>query len=96
MSAASSIYELCHGQIHDQPGPRKNVPTAVSTTSSNKNHVMTQYESGLAARYRRKPEDDCGELWAAKIINPAIINVGTSATITRNARRKIESATPTT
>jgi hypothetical protein len=34
--------QLCHGKIHDQPGPRKNVPMAVSTTSSNKNHVITQ------------------------------------------------------
>jgi hypothetical protein len=36
------MHQLCHGQINDQPGPRKNVPMAVNTTSSNKNQVITQ------------------------------------------------------
>ncbi len=44
------LYEPCHGQTQAQPGPRKKVPMAVNTTSSNKNQVITQYERGRPAR----------------------------------------------
>ena len=43
-------------QTQDQPGPRKKVPTAVSTMSTNRNQVMIQKESGFAASVRRNCE----------------------------------------
>jgi len=40
--SSTHLYEPCHGHTNDHPGPRKNVPIAVNTTSSNKNQVITQ------------------------------------------------------
>src|SRR6266849_7589492 len=74
--------QLLQGQIQDQPGPRKIVPTAVSTTSSIKNHVMIQNDSGLEESQRCAGLGDCGEKLAESSMAPPTISVGTRATIT--------------
>ena len=68
------------GKTHDHPGPRKNVPIAVRTTSSNRNQVMIQNESGLRTSQRRKPVAVCGSVCAAMYMSAAMMSVGTSAT----------------
>src|ERR1039457_4394871 len=80
-SSLSATYVL-QGSTQDHPGPRKKVPIAVSTTSSNRNHVMIQKESGLLANQPRNPRVVCGSVCAARNINAATITVGTSATQT--------------
>src|ERR1019366_7295220 len=78
-----------HGQTHDHPGPRKKVPMAVSTTNSNKNHVMIQNDSGLLASQPRNPRVVWGGVCAASSMNAATMRVGTSATQTSKTRKRL-------
>src|SRR5215472_11711743 len=48
----SIVHSVLHGTIHDHPGPRKNVPIAVSMINSTMNQVMIQKESGRSASHR--------------------------------------------
>src|ERR1039457_6199251 len=68
---------------------------AVSTTSSNKNHVMIQNDSGLLANQPRNPRVVWGGVCAASSMNAATMRVGTSATQTSNTARKIQNSTTT-
>src|SRR5579859_4174697 len=53
--------QLFFGQTHVHPGPRKNVPTVVSTMSSTRNHVMIQNEIGRATSQRCQAFGDAPE-----------------------------------
>src|SRR5271167_2331835 len=91
----SATYVL-QGSTQDHPGPRKKVPTAVSTTSSNRNQVMIQNDRGLRASQPRNPRVTCGAVCAASSMKAATIIVGTSATQTSKTVRKIQKAMTTT
>src|SRR5215472_10280604 len=56
-----SATQLLQGATQVHPAPRKNVPTAVSTISSTRNHVMIQNEIGRSASQRSKGLGDCGD-----------------------------------
>src|SRR5215472_4855296 len=46
------VHSVLQGTTHDHPGPRKNVPIAVSMINSTMNQVMIQKESGRSASQR--------------------------------------------
>ena len=71
------------------------MPTAVSTTNSNKNQLMTQKESGLAASEQRNLDGESGGVVAAITINATVIKVGMSATITLKTSRKAQKSVDT-
>src|SRR5215469_3934025 len=48
----SIVHSVLHGTTHDHPGPRKNVPIAVSMINSTMNQVMIQKDSGRSASQR--------------------------------------------
>ena len=72
------------------------MPTVVSTTSSNKNQLMIQNESGFAASERRNFDGEFVGVYAASAISATVITVGTSATMTSKTSRKMQNAIETT
>src|SRR5208283_1777987 len=75
-SELRKVTQPLQGQTHAQPGPRKNMPTAVSTTASIKNRVMIQNEIGFSCSQRRKPFPRLSTPPAAKLVNATIAHSG--------------------
>src|ERR1700680_1440227 len=88
------IYAL-QGQTQDQPGPRKNVPMAVSNEAVTRNQLMIQNDKGRreSQRWKRPALFDSQ---AAKSIATPMSTVGASTAQTANTIKRTISASATT
>src|SRR5579859_1666716 len=78
--SSSPLVQLRQGRTHDHPGPRKNVPTAVSNISSTRNQVMIQKEIGRPASQRCNGVGESGEKREDHSRAPPTSSVGTIGT----------------